>query len=93
MTLYRGRRGKLAQEIGQNILDAMETSSRNPQPFTAKSVSIHLNCNPNTGKYHSVDIAGLEERHRAKHIAMLQAMEALAHHVEAYRPPLLGSEP
>ena len=40
MTLYRDRRGKLAQEIGQNILDAMETSSRNPQPFTAKSASI-----------------------------------------------------
>ena len=102
VTLYRDRRGKLAQEMGQKILDAMEASTRNPQPFTSgigewqlhgESGIYHLNRDPDTGKYHPVDVAGLVERHRAEHIAMLQTMDALAHHTLTDRLPFPRSEP
>ena len=95
-TLHRDRRGKLAQELGQEILDAMETFNRNPQPFTAGigewqlhgEIGIYpLNRNPETGKYHPVDIAGSVELYRVEHIAMLQALDALERHAEADRPP------
>lgn len=94
-TLHRDRRGKLAQELGREILDAMETFRRNPQSFTAGigewqlhgEIGIyHLNRNPDTGKYHPVDIAGVVERHRVEHMAMLQALDALAQHTEADCP-------
>lgn len=32
-TLYRDQHGKLAQDLGEKILDAMETFNRNPQPY------------------------------------------------------------
>ena len=101
-TFYRDGRGKLAKELGQKILDAMETSSRNPQPFTAGigewqlhgEIGIyHLNRQPESGKYPAVDIAGLVERHRVEHAAMLRTMEALDHHSEEDRPPFTGSKP
>ena len=102
VTQYRDGRGKLAQQIGLKILDAMETSSRNPQPFTAGigewqlhgEIGIyHLNRDAVTGKYPAVDIAGLVERHWVEHLAMLQAMDALAHHTGVDRPPFLGTRP
>lgn len=86
-TYYRDKRGKLAQEIGLKILDAMETSGRNPKTFTAGigewqlhgEIGIyHLNRDAVTGKYPPVDVGGLVERQRVEHIAMLQAMDALA---------------
>ena len=101
-TFYRDGRCKLAKELGQKILDAMETSSRNPQPFTAGigewqlhgEIGIyHLNRQPESGKYPAVDIAGLVERHRVEHAAMLRTMEALDHHSEEDRPPFTGSKP
>ena len=79
-TLHRDGRAKLAQEMGQKILDAMETFNRNPQPFTAGigewqlhgEIGIyHLNRNPDMGKFHAIDIASLMERQRVEHIAML----------------------
>ena len=101
-TFCRDGRGKLAKELGEKILDAMETSNRNPQPFTAGigewqlhgEIGIYqLNRHPDTGKYPPVDIAGLMERHRVEHAAMLKTMEALAHHNEKDRPPFTGSKP
>ena len=101
-TLHRDGRAKLAQEMGQKILDAMETFNRNPQPFTAGigewqlhgEIGIyHLNRNPDMGKFHAIDIASLVERQRVEHIAMLQAMDALQVHNEVARPPFPPSAP
>ena len=73
----------------------MDTLNRNPLPFTAGigewqlhgEIGIyHLNRNPDTGKYHPVDIGSLMEQQRLEHIAMLQAMDALKAHNEAVRP-------
>lgn len=102
MNIHRDRRSKLSQEIGGKILDAMDTLDRNPQPFTAGigewqlhgEIGIYnLNLNPDTGKYHPVDIGNLMEQQRAEHIAMLQAMESLEAHNETGRPPFRGTEP
>ena len=98
--LYRDGRGKLAKELGQKILDAMETLNRNPQPFTAGigewqlhgEIGVyHLNRDPESGRYPPVDIAGLIERHRVEHGAVLQTMEALDHPNEVDRPPFPGT--
>ena len=101
VNIHRDRREKLAQEMGGKILDAMDALNRNPQPFTAGigewqlhgEIGIyHLNRNPDTGKYHPVDIGNLMEQQRLEHIAMLQAMDALKAHNEADRPPFQGTE-
>ena len=102
VNVHRDGRAKLAQEIGGKILDAMDSLNRNPQPFTAGigewqlhgEIGIYdLNRNPDTGKYHPVDIGGLMERQRLEHIAMLQAMDALKVHNKSDRPPFQGKEP
>lgn len=102
VNIHRDRRAKLAQEIGGKILDAMDTMNRNPQPFAAGigewqfhgEIGIYdLNRNPDTGKYHPVDIGRLMEQQRLQHIAMLQAMDALKVHTEADRPPFQGIRP
>lgn len=101
MNIHRDRRSKLAQEIGGKILDAMDTLNRNPQPFTAGigewqlhgEIGIYnLNLNPDTRKYHPVDIGNLMEQQRMEHIAMLKAMDALKAHNETGRPPFRGTE-
>ena len=100
VNIHRDRRAKLGQEMGRKILDAMDDFNRNLQPFTAGigewqlhgEIGIYLlNRNPNTGKYHPVDIGNLMEQQRLEHIAMLQAMDALKAHNEADRPPFQGS--
>ena len=35
MTIHRDRQAKLAQEMGEKILGAMDALNRNPQSFTA----------------------------------------------------------
>ena len=100
--IHRERRSRSAHEIGGKILDTMDTFNRNPQTFTAGigewqlhgEIGIfHLNRNPDTGKYHPVDIGILMEQQRLEHIAMLQAMYALKAHNEIGRPSVWGSEP
>ena len=80
----------------------MDTFNRNPQTFTAAigewqlhgEIGIfHLNHNPDTGKYHRVDIGVLMEQQRLEHFAMLQPMYALKAHNEIGRPSVWGSEP
>ena len=102
VNIHRDRRNKLAQEMGEKILDAMDTLNRNPQPFTAGigewqlhgEIGIyHLNRNPQTEKYHPVDVGGLMEQQRLEHIAMLQDLDALNAHNEADRPPFQGTGP
>ena len=93
----------MGQEMGGKILDAMDTLNRNPQPFTAGigewqlhgEIGIyHLNRNPQTEKYHPVDIGGLMEQQRLDaHRHRLQAMDALNAHNEADRPPFQGTGP
>ena len=88
--------------MGEKILGAMDTLNRNPQSFTAGigewqlhgEIGVYdLNRNPDTGKYHPLDIGSLMEQQRLKHIAMLQAMDALKAHIETGRPPFQGTEP
>ena len=102
INLYRDGRGKLSKELGEKILDAMEAFSRNPQTFTAGigewqlhgEIGIYdLNRDSTTGKYPPVNIAGLMERHRAEHAAMLQTMEGFDRHKEADRPPFSEGGP
>ena len=80
----------------------MDTLNRNPQPFTAgigewqlhgKIGIYHLNRNPETRKYHPVDIGILMEQQRLEHIAMVQVMDALKVHNEADRPPFQETGP
>ena len=102
VNIHRDQRNRLAGEMGGKILDAMDTLNRNPQLFTAGigewqlhgEIGIyHLNRNPDTGKYHPVDIGSLMEQQRLEHIAMLQAMDALKAHNEADRPLFQGTGP
>ena len=94
--LHRDGRMKMEQEAGRVILEAMVTFRGNPQPFRAGigewqlygKVGIYdLNLNPDTGKYHPVDITGVVERYRVEYMAMRNAMDALvALHTEAGCP-------
>ena len=101
-TRRRNRRNHIAQEIGYEILDEMETMSRNPQTFTAGighyqlhgNVGIYpLNPDPDTGEYRATDITTLLETWQKENLEMHRDREALHRHCRNTPPPFQRDSP
>ena len=95
-TWQRNNRNHVAQQIGFEILDAMEISQRNPQTFTAGigSYQLHgnigiypLNPNPVTRAYDPIDIASLLEEWREADRSTQDSLKAFREHCAKPTPP------
>lgn len=98
-TWQRDGRNHVAQQIGFEILDAMEATGRNPQSFTAGiggyqlhgTVGIYpLNPDPHAGMYRPADINALVEEWLESDAAMRDSLREFRRYCAA-PPPSFGA--